>query len=252
MLPIELLATWTSCVRTSDGQPIVIRPLRADDRAREIAFINSLSERTRYFRLFAPLKTLSPHLLDQLMDIDYDRRMALVATVLRDGVEEFVGIARYAQTDQPATAELGVTVTDAWQRRGIARMLILELMRFAEFRGFRRLVGSVLPENNAMLAFAADVGFDVRYEPTERLMHISHEVRAKPWERHSYGGKVDQPPERILSRAADRTGAIGGIAAEPMNDQGEMRRITAAKAADAPLPERDPELAARPLRMQPS
>lgn len=53
------------------GVEICIRPLRADDREREVAFINSLSERSRYFRLFTPLRFLPPHLLDQLMEIDY-------------------------------------------------------------------------------------------------------------------------------------------------------------------------------------
>lgn len=73
--------TWTSHERVRTGEEICIRPLRADDREREIAFINSLSERTVYFRLFTPMKLLPPHVLEQLMVIDYDDRMVFVATV---------------------------------------------------------------------------------------------------------------------------------------------------------------------------
>lgn len=175
-LPADVLAEWTSRAHTSSGADICIRPLRPDDRVREIGFINSLSETSRYFRLFTPLKFLPPHLLDQFMDVDYDRRMAFVATTLRDGVEEFVGIARYGETDQRDTAELGVTVTDAWQRRGIARLLINELIRFARSRGFRCLNGMVLPDNHRMLALAASLGFLVRYDPAEHLMHISRDL----------------------------------------------------------------------------
>ena len=207
--PVELSKKWTSCVRTRSDVEICIRPLRPDDRQREIAFINSLSEQSRYFRLFTPFKFLPPHLIDQLMDVDYERRMAFVATVERDGVEEFVGIARYGETEQQGAAELGVTVADSSQRCGIARLLVTQLMRFARWRGLShsarmsvsrsakycawaelasaasprstsfssanwRMVSSI--ENRAMLALAASLGFHASYDPAQHLVVISREL----------------------------------------------------------------------------
>ena len=61
------LARWVTRARSRLGATVCIRPLRQDDREREIAYINGLSERSRYFRLFTPLKFLPRHLLDQLM-----------------------------------------------------------------------------------------------------------------------------------------------------------------------------------------
>jgi len=174
--PVELSKKWTSCVRTRSDVEICIRPLRPDDRQREIAFINSLSEQSRYFRLFTPFKFLPPHLIDQLMDVDYERRMAFVATVERDGVEEFVGIARYGETEQQGAAELGVTVADSSQRCGIARLLVTQLMRFARWRGLSRLTGVVLADNRAMLALAASLGFHASYDPAQHLVVISREL----------------------------------------------------------------------------
>ena len=160
-------------VRTRTGVELCIRPLRPDDRVREIAFINSLSERTRFLRVLAPLRFLPPHLLDQLMDVDYDARMAFVATIMHDGVEEFIGVARYGPTDEPRTVEMAITVTDAWQRRGIARPLLQQLIRYARARGYLRMCGYVLPENHPMLALARTFGFQVCYSPGEHLTHIS-------------------------------------------------------------------------------
>jgi acetyltransferase len=174
--PAELIEKWTSWVRARSGTQICIRPLRPDDREREIAFINSLSERSRYFRLFTPLKFLPPHLIDQLMDVDYQRRMAFVATVERDGAEQFVGLARYGETDQQSVAELGVTVTDSSQRCGIARLLVMQLMRFARWRGISRLTGMVLADNRPMLALAASLGFHASYDPAQHLIVISREL----------------------------------------------------------------------------
>lgn len=163
---------WTTVAR--DGVPIKVRPLRREDEQREIAFISSLSERSRFMRLFTPMKFLSPQLLSHFMDVDYDRRMALVATVADAGEEIFVGVARYGATDRPERAELGVTVADAWQRRGIATLLIKALMRFAWTHGFRELSGVVLPENHAMLALARSLGFTVAYDAAEHVMRIAH------------------------------------------------------------------------------
>ena len=172
----QLLERWTTCAQTRMGVPVCIRPLASDDRAREIAFLNSLSEQSRYFRLFTPLKFLPPHLVDQAMDVDYQGRMAFVATIQRDGGEEIVGVARYVASDQPDTVELGITVTDAWHRHGIARLLLDQLMGFARWRGIRRIVGLVLPENQSMIALATRAGFHNAFDTAQHLVVISRDL----------------------------------------------------------------------------
>jgi acetyltransferase len=174
----ELLTQWTVCARTRAGAQILIRPLRPDDREREIAFINGLSEQSRYFRLLTPFKFLPPHLVDQLMDIDYAKRMAFVATIPTGSGEEIVGIARYGETNQAEVAELGISVSDAWQRTGIARLLVTHLLRFAQSRGIREMTGIVLPENASMIALARSLGFTIAYDSGQHLMTIARELPA--------------------------------------------------------------------------
>ncbi len=172
----ELLARWTSQSSARNGLQLCMRPLRPDDRDREIEFINSLSERSRFFRLMTPLKFLPPHLLDRLMDIDYDRRMAFVATVEHEGREQFVGIARYGETDRADTVELGITVTDRWQRCGIARLLIDELLRFARWRGIQHIEGIVLHDNLPMIELAKGLGFHAAHDYAQQVVVISHSL----------------------------------------------------------------------------
>jgi acetyltransferase len=169
----ESAARWTSTALTRDGVAICIRPLRPDDRDREREFVDALSEHSRYLRLLTTSKHLSDPMLDQLMDVDCHRRLALAATVDRAGCERFLGVARYAGTEDPGTAELAVVVADAWQRRGIARLLVTELMRCARSEGFERLAGIVLPENHRMLALARSLGFQTAFDSAEHLMRIS-------------------------------------------------------------------------------
>jgi RimJ/RimL family protein N-acetyltransferase len=175
-LSSELVKQWASCERTRAGVQICIRPLRPDDREREIAFINGLSEQSRYFRLLTPLKFLPPHLVDQLMDIDYANRMAFIATITTAGDEQIIGIARYGETNQTGAAELGVSVADAWQRTGVAGLLVRHLLRYAQSQGMRRMTGIVLPENVPMLALARSLGFTTTYDPDQHLMTIAREL----------------------------------------------------------------------------
>ena len=193
---VSELERWVGQARTRRGAAICIRPLRSDDREREIAFINSLSARSRYFRLFTPLKFLPRHLLDQLMDIDYRQRMAFVATTQQGGGEQFVGVARYCETDEPDTAELGVSVTDSWQRSGVATLLLQQLMTYAREQGICRLLGLVLPDNEAMIALARRLRFTVSYDPAQHLFRMTRELTAPRRESgaSSPGERPSAPP----------------------------------------------------------
>ena len=173
---VQFLEDWVTRAHSHKGAVLCVRPLRADDRDREIAFLNSLSERSRYFRLFTPLKFLPRHLIDQLMDVDYRQRMAFVATTQQAGAEQVVGVARYCETDEPGSAEPGISVADRWQRSGIAGLLMQQLIRYAQAQHVRRLIGSVLPDNQAMIALARRLGFSVRYDPAQHLFKMSRDL----------------------------------------------------------------------------
>jgi acetyltransferase len=186
---------WTVRTQTRDGVPFRIRALRPQDRAREIAFLNSLSERSRYLRLQRALRIFPPNLIDLLMNVDYDRRMAFVASVGDGDAEKFIAVARYGETDEPGEAELGIAVTDAWQGRGVGYLLALELVRYARRRGLRRMTGIVLPENDAMLSLAKSLGFTTKFDPVDHIMKISCELEVAP---HC----SDMPQEVALPGAA--------------------------------------------------
>lgn len=166
--------------RSTDGTRIRVRLLEPTDRALEVEFLESLSERSRYLRLMTPLRFLSPQLLAQLMDVDGAARAALVATVGDGAAERFIGVARYAATDEAGSAELGITVADRWQRCGIATRLLACLLHYAHRHGIERLIGFVLPDNAGMIALARKTGFGIRFDPATRLIHIERTTADGP------------------------------------------------------------------------
>ena len=159
-----------------DGTRVAVRALRSSDRALEIAFLESLSDRSRYFRLMTPMHHPSPDLLTLLLDVNGESRAALVAMIGVEGDERCIAIARYAHMGGTGSAELGITVTDAWQRRGIASHLIRLLMAHARRNGIVRFVGHVLPDNHAMVALAKKLGFELHFDSATRLFNICIET----------------------------------------------------------------------------
>jgi acetyltransferase len=104
--------------------------------------------------------------------------MAFAITTVRDGVEQFVGVARYVVDPAALRAEIGIVVGDAWQGRGLGRRLLATLLEHARGAGIREAVGIVLATNKAMLRLARSMGFSATAEPGDAtVMRIRRDLR---------------------------------------------------------------------------
>jgi GNAT superfamily N-acetyltransferase len=106
---------------------------------------------TIYHRFLAALTELTPTMARYLSSVDHRNRVALIA----ETETEPIGVARYELTNDPDAVELGLLVVDAWQNRGLGRILLREIFRAAEENGIRRLCAYVLGENTRMLRLLA-------------------------------------------------------------------------------------------------
>lgn len=156
--------------RLRDGRTVTIRPIRADDDLLERAFVQRLSGETRYLRFQKWVHSPSDRLIHFLTQVDYDRHLALVCAFEVDGKEEVVGEARYVADAGGESCELGIVIADAWQKSGIAGLLMEALLRAARTRGLKRMEGTVFSTNREMLRFVRALGFEVRPVPGDRTM----------------------------------------------------------------------------------
>ena len=150
-----------------DGTPVTIRPIRAEDSGMEQAFTRHLSVDSRYFRFMGSVRELPPKKLKFFTEIDYQRHMAFVATIMREGKDVEIGAARYAATETAGSCEFAIAVDDAWQGSGVAGLLMISLEHAARERGFKTMEGIVLSSNRKMLKFARQLGFNSRRNPGE-------------------------------------------------------------------------------------
>ena len=161
--PIE----WVEDVSLADGTPMHLRPIRPEDAALERQFVEGLSEQTRYFRFFYRLQELTPAMLARFTQVDYDRELALIALIDTDTAPRIVGVARYIENPDGESAEFAVVVGDAYQARGVGRILMRRLIAAAKRRGLARLEGAVLRNNPKMIRFTEGLGFDTHDDPHE-------------------------------------------------------------------------------------
>jgi acetyltransferase len=153
--PAKLVTQWNA----SRGEVVTLRPIRPEDAAIEQAFVQGLSPESRHFRFMNTLRELTPQMLARFTQIDYDREMALIATLEEDGAEREIGVVRYITNPDGESCEFALVVADEWQRRGLGRRMMTNLIDVARSRGLREMNGHVLAENSPMLALCEKLGF---------------------------------------------------------------------------------------------
>jgi len=141
-----------------DGATIHVRAIRPDDAERLRAFHASLSPDTILFRFFRLLPELSPEEAARFTQLDYENRMALVATAGPEPDAPILGVARYDRAG-PEEAEVAFVVRDRWQGRGVAPALLHRLAPYARARGITTLVALTMASNGRMLAMLRGSGF---------------------------------------------------------------------------------------------
>ena len=152
------------------GAPISIRPLRADDFEIEEAFIRGLSTATRSDRLLGGARAITPEYVARLTQVDYPRELALAATVMLEGRETLIGVARYVRDAAAAACEFALVVADAWQGHGVGKRLLEALIHAARRHGIGRMNGYVLSLNRPMLGLAIRFGFRPQRVPGDATL----------------------------------------------------------------------------------
>ena len=132
-------------VRTRDGRRFTVREMAPGDAEVVLGGFERLSPASLRNRFFSPAPRLTPDVAADLVRVDPQTRIVLLAF---DEDGHLAGGARAVRhRDDPATADVAVTVGDDYQRRGLGSKLLKLLGRAALDAGIDRLAGHVLIDN---------------------------------------------------------------------------------------------------------
>jgi RimJ/RimL family protein N-acetyltransferase len=145
------LTLWT-------GVHIHSRPIRPDDTKRLQDFHSQLSMASIVLRFFRYIPMLSDDDARRFTHVDYDNRMALIATEGVGADERILGVVRYDRIS-PDTAEVAFVVADRLQRHGIATELLLRLAPYARAHGIAHFLAITMATNEKMLGTLRNAGY---------------------------------------------------------------------------------------------
>ncbi len=162
---------WEADVVLRDGSVAHVRPIMPSDADGLRRFHAGQSAESIYLRFFAPLKMPSDKDVARFTEVDYDWRVALVATVRGD----IIGIARYDRLDA-TTAEVAFHISDAHQGKGVGSVLLEHLAAIGQERGVAKFVADVLPQNRKMIQVFTDAGYEVSYHFEDGVIAVALQI----------------------------------------------------------------------------
>lgn len=174
--------------RSETTHPIQLRRATSADRAALEAGFEQLSSDSRVARFFTAMPTLSARMLDDLLDVDGDHHVAIVALAASNATKQQaqvldrgVGVARYIRSaTDPATAEIAVAVIDEHHGTGIGRLLLAALVDLASQNGIGTLTATVLADNSRMLNLLRSIGANRAAEQQDRTVVMLEVPVARP------------------------------------------------------------------------
>ena len=150
------------------GLKCQFRAIRPEDADALQHFARSLSSEARYFRFLSTMAELPPSVLARFTQIDYDRELAIVATIGAGSEDErIIGVARYLLNPDAVTAEFALVVGDDFQGQGIGSALMKCVCEIARARGLQAIIGLVLARNSDMLSLMNRLGFVEESDPDD-------------------------------------------------------------------------------------
>lgn len=171
--------------RLPAGEEVMVRPVRLTDEEHLRQMFYGLSDENTFRRFMAYRRPESHEEMQKLVDVDYDKSMALLVTTVGSEAEETIAMARYDADARSSFCEIVVIVRDDWTNRGVGTLLVRRMAQIAFERGYLGFTGRFPADNRAMLEVFHKSGLRVRSSLVEHTYQVTAYFDGKPsGERH--------------------------------------------------------------------
>ena len=159
-------------VRLPEGKRVLLRPVKPSDEELLKDLFYNLSNETIYKRFMGVKRYLPRQQLHELVNVDYSKNMAIVATIGEEEREEIIGVGRWGLDEDTNSAEVAFVVQDDWQQHGIGTELLRYLTQIAKRRGLYGFTADVLVNNQGMLRLFEKMDFEMEKELRDGVYHL--------------------------------------------------------------------------------
>ena len=142
-----------------DGEKVLIRPLRPEDAALYPDFLAEVTADDLRLRFFAPMREVSPELIDKL--VHYDPALAIAFIAIAEPSGRMLGVVRLHDDTKGTGGEFAILVRSHLKGHGLGWLMMKHVIAFAQDKGLEKIHGQVLAENLTMLQMCEELGFQV-------------------------------------------------------------------------------------------
>jgi len=163
-----------------DGEKVFVRPLKVEDAALYPDFLAEVNAEDLRLRFFAPMREVSPELIDKL--IHYDPKHAMAFIAISEATGRMLGVVRLHDDPEANGGEFAILVRSRLKGHGLGWLLMKHMIAYAQEKQLDTVHGQVLAENVTMLQMCTELGFQVGDDISERgvkvVTLILHELPA--------------------------------------------------------------------------
>ncbi|ADB19282.1 CoA-binding domain protein [Pirellula staleyi DSM 6068] len=152
---------YTRVVQSRSGDRLLLRPVKPEDEPLWVDLLSRCSQETLWRRFRYLFKEATHEMATRFCYVDYDREVALVAEIEKNGTRELVGVGRLVADPDHETAEYAVMVADAWQSCGVGMAITGTMLELAKKWGVREVTGETSYDNWAMRTIFQRYGFQL-------------------------------------------------------------------------------------------
>jgi acetyltransferase len=143
----------------ADGTHVLLRPIQPEDEPMWHQLLARCSIRSLWLRFRYLFKQSTHEMATRFCFIDYDRTMAIAAEVVDGDRRELVGVGRLVADANHSEAEYAVLVADAWQGRGLGKLLTDYCLEICRSWQIDRVVAETTTDNQRMQQILTKRGF---------------------------------------------------------------------------------------------
>jgi GNAT superfamily N-acetyltransferase len=156
---------------------VLLRPASPLDARGVDRLVRGLSTTSSVRRFHSPVRALTPRQLAGIVDVDHRDRETLLALDRR----EVIGMAQFIAVPSGSRAvEVALVVADRWQRAGLGRILLAEVLAAAAAGGHTMATALVQADNRPMLELIRTAGLPVTHHRSGTTVELLIDLLVDP------------------------------------------------------------------------
>ncbi|MGP8078868.1 MAG: GNAT family N-acetyltransferase [Thermoplasmata archaeon] len=179
--------------RMRNGEEVLLRPIKPEDEPLWLEMFKGFSEESIRYRFFQVIKDTPHEVRVRYCNIDYDREIAIVAELNRNGNRKLLGVGRLSTEPDGKSGELAFIVTDEFQGAGLGTKLVDHVLEVATDMGIEKVYAVMLGENYRAISLTKRMGFELTYAK-DGTVEATLDLRESPTSGASPPKETPAPP----------------------------------------------------------